>query len=107
MSISMMTPESSTSPPSALPLAPRPSMYETATSPSPPTEIQSNSLSEVISNGAFSKTWILPPRKKPGRKAANDVPPTVNLSVIAVNGRNDKLRIERPKRRSGIARRKE
>ena len=56
-------------------LAPRPSLTETpnaalVTSPC-------ESVAEIISNGAFSKTWVLPPRKKPGRKAANDVPPTV------------------------------
>ena len=44
----------------------------------------SDSVLEVITNGAFSKTWVLPPRKKPGRKAANDAPPTVLFITLRV-----------------------
>ena len=63
-------------------------------------------LADVISNGAFSKTWVLPPRKKPGRKAANDVPPTVFYSVTRfADDRNDKPKIELRKRHFETARR--
>ena len=67
--------------PEAAPLAPRISLSDSVNRipllPAASGEI----LADVISNGAFSKTWILPPRKKPGRKAANNVPPTVSYNV--------------------------
>jgi len=75
---SPLSTDMSTSPSDIINLAPRPS-------DSPLSDFAENYQSQasmeipadVISNGVFSKTWVLPPRKKPGRKAANDVPPTV------------------------------
>lgn len=94
------------SPPEGTPLAPRPTFPDTpSASPPSPEPFDDQNFSTVISNGAFSKTWVLPPRKKPGRKAANDVPPTVLfLYFTSLMSRNDKLRIGRHKRRLGIGR---
>ena len=78
----VMTPQA-LSPSDVAPLAPRIStrLEISTSSNSPPSSSPfAENLPEVISNGAFSKTWVLPPRKKPGRKAANDVPPTVPLT---------------------------
>ena len=66
---------SATADPAAL--APRPS-HPSPPCLSSPTAIQP----ELITNEAFSKTWVLPPRKKPGRKATNDVPPTVSSPFL-------------------------
>lgn len=99
-------PESLTSPREAAPLAPRPSFSDNPNAVPPSPEVSGDILVDVISNGAFSKTWVLPPRKKPGRKAANDVPPTVLRSLsFTVDGRNDKLKIGLRKRLSGIGKR--
>jgi hypothetical protein len=65
----------------ATPLAPRPSLSGSGNSVPPLSAAPGEMLDDVISNGAFSKTWVLPPRKKPGRKAANDVPPTVFYDI--------------------------
>ena len=66
------------SPPDLAPRITSADLINNAGNSSPPAATPSGeNLPEVISNGAFSKTWVLPPRKKPGRKAANDVPPTV------------------------------
>ena len=122
MSLSMsMSPESAFSPPEATPLAPRPTHPSDpamqSPDPSPASQTYEMSFPEVISNGAFSKTWVLPPRKKPGRKAANDVPPTVRVLRVflhgvcwvccgrGANGRNGRRRIGRRRRRFGIGRR--
>jgi hypothetical protein len=94
------------SPLEGTPLAPRPTFPDTpSTSPPSPEPLDDQIFPTVISNGAFSKTWVLPPRKKPGRKAANDVPPTVLFSCLTLlMSRNDKLKIERRKRHFGTGR---
>jgi Minimal binding motif of Hap4 for binding to Hap2/3/5 len=84
-----MSPDSAFSPTDATPLAPRPTANDTTqmlSPPSPAAGLSDMSFPEVISNGAFSKTWVLPPRKKPGRKAANDVPPTVLIPGFSGQG---------------------
>ena len=88
---SMMSLATSSEPlmsPEAIHLAPRPSLSDSVNSIPPLPAASGEMLTDVISNGAFSKTWVLPPRKKPGRKAANDVPPTVFCDS------NDSLMIE-------------
>ena len=66
-------------PQEATPLAPRPS-HTSPLNVLPLSSVAPNeSVMSVIQNSAFSKTWVLPPRKKPGRKAASDVPPTVSF----------------------------
>ena len=87
------------------PLAPRLSLPGSPESLLPSSASPPESFPSVISNGAFSKTWILPPRKKPGRKAANDVPPTVlRFLRVILTCRNDKRRIGWRRKRFEIER---